>query len=594
VGEGARERARVLLVLGGAGVGVGGELHVRPVDRHVLADALGTDQGEVGLADELVARAQPERLGDARRRGERDAVDALARERPDTLGELHRAERAGAGQDDGELVAADPVAAVGGALGGADRLGEGLQALVAGLVAELVVGGLELVDVHDDERDGLAGAPRALELAGEVLLEGAVVAQAGERVGHSDLRQALDLGRAGGGEAAAQEEHQPRQEDEDGDAERERERARGQDVALNGAQVGAIGEAGGGRGARLAGDAVLEHAEHGVDLLVLDAQRAGRVAAVDGAEQPAARGVVLALQREQRVDAAAHGRRAVERGRALDPGHESALGAGVVGADAVGALEDVLALDGLLLHEPVVRDLQNDAEAVRGLRPPGEVRRPALAHEHEAREAAEHDKHRRHAGAKGPPFADALENGHSRRRLIGSGAGDLTARPSAAPRDEVDLDPRAGGERGHADRGPRRQELAHVLGVDAVERLVLVLEPGQERPGRDDVPQAEAGRLEHDRQVVHDAPRLGLDVAEDVVAGGRVGGDLPRDEQEVADAGRVAVGRLVEGPRRHQAFDHGRGFAAPGAASCPAADGATRAPRRRWPVRPPAGRTPRR
>jgi hypothetical protein len=30
-------------------------VEVRPVDRDVLADALGADEGEVGLADEVVA-----------------------------------------------------------------------------------------------------------------------------------------------------------------------------------------------------------------------------------------------------------------------------------------------------------------------------------------------------------------------------------------------------------------------------------------------------------------------------------------------------------------------------------------------------------
>jgi hypothetical protein len=121
---------------------------------------------------------------------------AAAGERADALRELHRAERAGARQDDGELVAADAVAAVRRPLGRADRRGEALQALVAGLVALGVVRRLELVDVEEREGERLAGAPDALELAREVLLERAVVAQPGERVGHGDVRQALDLGRA--------------------------------------------------------------------------------------------------------------------------------------------------------------------------------------------------------------------------------------------------------------------------------------------------------------------------------------------------------------------------------------------------------------
>src|SRR3954469_12585410 len=130
---------------------------------------------------------------------------------------------------------------------------------------------------------------------------------------------------------------------------------------------------------------------------------------------------------------------------------------------------------------------------------------------------------------------------------------------SAAERDEVDLDARARREGRDADRRSRREVVAHVLGVDAVERLVVVLEARQERTGGDHVAQREAGVLEDDREVVHDAAGLGLDVAERVLAGLRVGGHLAGDEDEVAGAGGVAVGRLVEGAGRRQAFDHARG-----------------------------------
>jgi hypothetical protein len=95
-GQRARQRARVVLVLGDRVAGR--QLEVGVVDRDVLVDALGADEGEVGLADEVVARAQSERLRDPGGRGERRAVGAVARERPDALGELRRAERAGAGR----------------------------------------------------------------------------------------------------------------------------------------------------------------------------------------------------------------------------------------------------------------------------------------------------------------------------------------------------------------------------------------------------------------------------------------------------------------------------------------------------------------
>ena len=94
------------------------------------------------------------------------------------LGELERAPRAGVGQDDRELVAAHPVGDVRAASGGPDRLGQGLQALVAGLVAVGVVDRLEVVEVEQDQRQRHPGAAHALQLARDVLVEGAVVAQA--------------------------------------------------------------------------------------------------------------------------------------------------------------------------------------------------------------------------------------------------------------------------------------------------------------------------------------------------------------------------------------------------------------------------------
>src|SRR3954447_4662531 len=244
-GQRARERARVVLVLGD-GV-AGGQLEVGPVDRDVLVHALGAEEREVGLADEVVPATEAEGLGDPGGRRERWAVRAVAGERADALGELHRAERAGAGQDDRELVAPDPVAGVGGALGRADRLAERLEALVAGLVAVGLVDRLELVDVHEHERDRLAGPPAALELASEVLLEGAVVAQARERVAHRDLREALDLGAAGVLEPAAEAKQHAREPDEQGEAGGEGERRGGQRRALDAAQPARVGEAGRGR-----------------------------------------------------------------------------------------------------------------------------------------------------------------------------------------------------------------------------------------------------------------------------------------------------------------------------------------------------------
>ena len=61
------------------------------------------------------------------------------------------------------------------------------QELVAGGVAEPVVQPLEVVDVDQQDRERLAGALDALDLAREVVLEEAVVVQLGEAVGDREL-----------------------------------------------------------------------------------------------------------------------------------------------------------------------------------------------------------------------------------------------------------------------------------------------------------------------------------------------------------------------------------------------------------------------
>ena len=128
-----------------------------------------------------------------------------------------------------------------------------------------VVDGLEVVEVEEDERQRHAGAPRALQLAGDVLVEGAMVAQAGERIGDRHLGQALDLGEDGGIQAAAVA-HDDRPEERD---EQQRNEHRDRDgpvgAHLVAAQRGAVGEGRCARGGSLAVDDVREDAEHGVD-----------------------------------------------------------------------------------------------------------------------------------------------------------------------------------------------------------------------------------------------------------------------------------------------------------------------------------------
>ena len=73
-------------------------------------------------------------------------------------------------------------------------LGERAQHLVAGRVAVDVVEALEVVDVEHQQRDVIdVGSP--LQLCAEALVEGAVVVEAGQRVGlRLVLEPRLDLG----------------------------------------------------------------------------------------------------------------------------------------------------------------------------------------------------------------------------------------------------------------------------------------------------------------------------------------------------------------------------------------------------------------
>ena len=106
------------------------------------------------------------------------------------LRELERAPRASVREDDGELVAADAVGLICAAHRRAERVGERADALVAGLVALRVVERLEVVEVDQRQGQRQAGAPGVLQLAREVLMKDAVVAQARERVRAGHLGQA--------------------------------------------------------------------------------------------------------------------------------------------------------------------------------------------------------------------------------------------------------------------------------------------------------------------------------------------------------------------------------------------------------------------
>ena len=110
-------------------------------------------------------------------------LDALCQ--PDCVGEPARR------GDDRELLTADPADAVTGAHGGEEDLRDLREDEVARRVAVDVVDALEVVEVEHHERDGGLVDRRAHELLAELLVERAVVPEAGQRIG---LRLSLERG----------------------------------------------------------------------------------------------------------------------------------------------------------------------------------------------------------------------------------------------------------------------------------------------------------------------------------------------------------------------------------------------------------------
>ena len=67
----------------------------------------------------------------------------------------------------------------------AQHFGEGAQHLVAGLVSELVVDVLEVVEIGEDQCEPVPETLRARELRVERLAEGTTIREAGQLVRHS-------------------------------------------------------------------------------------------------------------------------------------------------------------------------------------------------------------------------------------------------------------------------------------------------------------------------------------------------------------------------------------------------------------------------
>ena len=97
----------------------------------------------------------------------------------------------------GELVAAEPRGGVGAAQRVAQPLGDADEQLVAGGVAEGVVDRLEVVEVDEQHRHGLAGAAAAQQRVVDAVAEQRAVGEVGERVVEGLVRELLlQLGEA--------------------------------------------------------------------------------------------------------------------------------------------------------------------------------------------------------------------------------------------------------------------------------------------------------------------------------------------------------------------------------------------------------------
>src|SRR5829696_6308492 len=146
-------------------------------DVAVAALGLGGVQGLVGALDQLVPGLLEIPAGQADRTGHQGGDDPQSLHDPN--GVLQRARR----QQEHELLPAVAGQQVGGAHLGPPGAGRLLEHQVAGLVAEAVVVGLEVVQVDHGHADPGAHAPGPLQLPGQLLLPDPPVGHPGERVG---------------------------------------------------------------------------------------------------------------------------------------------------------------------------------------------------------------------------------------------------------------------------------------------------------------------------------------------------------------------------------------------------------------------------
>ena len=107
---------------------------------------------------------------------------ALAQDGADVAGDDHRLVLVDLGEDQGELVAAEPGDHVGGARPGAEDLRDGLEHHIAGGAAVAVVDQLEVVDVEHQQGAGARVPRRVGQLALQLADEPRPVEDAGQEV----------------------------------------------------------------------------------------------------------------------------------------------------------------------------------------------------------------------------------------------------------------------------------------------------------------------------------------------------------------------------------------------------------------------------
>ena len=156
---------------------------LRPVER-----AVGEPVERVGVGG-LGDVAHPGGHRHPADRGEVGVRDAPAH----ALGRLQGLVGVGLGQDHGELLAADPGHQLARPRLGREHVRGVLEHPVAHLVAVHVVDALEVVEVHQHQRQAALAAAGALHLGPQALVEGAVVGEAGQRVDRRALLRGRQL-----------------------------------------------------------------------------------------------------------------------------------------------------------------------------------------------------------------------------------------------------------------------------------------------------------------------------------------------------------------------------------------------------------------